>query len=413
MELCKPIECTGCMACVNICPKGAITISQDQEGFYIPLIQHDKCVKCGKCIKTCPMINAIETPTMQKKVYGAWLKNRHLRKESTSGGAFTAFAKAIFKDKGTVYGVGYDDKLKVIHKGVERESNLSELRGSKYVQSYIGDIYKEVSSDLKDNRKVLFVGTACQVAGLYAFLGKRFESQLFTIDLVCHGVPSPNVFKSYLSFMEKKYSSNVSNVYFRNKKPGWYVFGMKLLFSEQKCYEADTYSDPFIRGFLRNFFLRSCCYDCKYANINRVADITLADFWGYQSTNYFNMDDDKGISMIMINSANGMNIFNQARKYLKYWEKTVEEAVNGNPALSHPFSEPVEREAFWKDYNSLPFEEVIEKYMYAEKIPEWFTRRDTEIKKNKRYFFRHIPYVLLKNIIGDKCYESIKSVIKR
>ena len=295
MELCKKSECTGCMACINICPRKAIVLQQDEEGFLYPIILKDNCIKCGACVKVCPQMNSKRSAeNYDKKVYAGWMKNRRLRRRSTSGGAFTAFAKEIMSNNGVVYGAGFDKDNKVIHKRITKKSELKQLRGSKYVQSYIGNTFSQVKDDILNGMPVLFSGTPCQIDGLYSYLGNRYEKQLFTIDLVCHGVPSPEIFSKYLEYLEKQYKSKVKKVYFRDKEPGWYVFGMRVEFQNGFVYKKNTYEDPFARGFLRNLFLRPSCHSCHYANNQRIADITLADFWGYQSTNEKDYDDAVG-----------------------------------------------------------------------------------------------------------------------
>ena len=183
MELCKKSECTGCMACINICPRKAIVLQQDEEGFLYPIILKDNCIKCGACAKVCPQMNSKRSEeNYDKKVYAGWMKNRRLRRRSTSGGAFTAFAKEIMSNNGVVYGAGFDKDNKVIHKRITKKSELKQLRGSKYVQSYIGNTFSQVKDDILNGMPVLFSGTPCQIDGLYSYLGNRYEKQLFTFD---------------------------------------------------------------------------------------------------------------------------------------------------------------------------------------------------------------------------------------
>ena len=411
MELCKKSECTGCMACINICPRKAIVLRQDEEGFLYPIILKDNCIKCGACVKVCPQMNPKRSAeNYDKKVYAGWMKNRRLRRRSTSGGAFTAFAKEIMNNNGVVYGAGFDKDNKVIHKRITKKSELSQLRGSKYVQSYIGNTFSQVKIDLLKGKPVLFSGTPCQIDGLYSYFGNRYEKQLFTIDLVCHGVPSPEIYSKYLEYLEKQYKSKVNKVYFRDKEPGWYVFGMRVEFQNGFVYKKNTYEDPFARGFLRNLFLRPSCHSCHYANNRRIADITLADFWGYQSTNEKDYDDDKGISMIMINSSNGDVLFQQAKHQMRYFARDVEQAVQGNPALSHCFPPAENREQFWLDVHSNSFEYVIEKYMYSEEIPEWFKFREQQIKSYKNDRRKHLPNRVFRRVLGNKLYEKLKKI---
>lgn len=422
IELCDKISCTGCMACVNACRTDAIVVIEDEEGFLRPQIDEEKCIRCKKCQRVCPELTVPQHFCEDKAVYACWLKNKKLRRQSTSGGAFTALAEAVLCNNGKVFGVGFSEHKKIIHKEVENESELKELRGSKYVQSDIGLIFRSVKKYLDVGDKVLFSGTPCQVAGLYSFLGKRYEKQLWTMDIVCHGVPSPMVYHDYIEMMEKKYNSPVSYVYFRDKRPGWWVFGMKIVFENSKVYRKNTYEDPYIRAFLRNLCLRPSCYHCKYANINRVSDITVSDFWGYKETCFQNRDNDKGISMVMLNTDNGRILFEEARQRLKVWEKEQEEAVAGNQALRRPFSIPEKREEFWKDYKKLSFEEMVVKYMYPENpVPEWvITQKKVMRDRHKPMFIEyvkdsmiHAPNIITMKLLGQKNYERLKSKLKR
>ena len=406
MRLCSSDKCTGCMACMNICPKDAIEKVKDSEGFLHPVIVSEKCVHCKKCIEVCPQIHNVQVPECEKTVYAAWHKNKYIRKKSTSGGAFTAFACSVLDNEGFVFGAGFDQNKTIIHKCVAEQDNLTELRGSKYVQSDIGLSYRRVKESIKEGRVVLFSGTPCQIAGLYGYLGKRFEGQLYTIDLVCHGVPSPRVYQEYLKYMSEVYQSNIKKVFFREKCPGWYVFGMRIEFDNQKVYQKNTYQDPFCRGFLREYFLRPACHNCLYANTDRIADITLADFWGYSSTNEDNFDDDKGISMIMLNTENGTALFDKSKDSLYYWEKDILEAINGNQALRESFAPSDKREEFWSDYYKLPFNQIIEKYLYPEDMPTWFLDRAKKIKAHKRE-------IRLKKYFGYKNYRRLQKIKKR
>lgn len=391
MNLCNANDCTGCMACYNICPVDAIKIKLNSEGFMNPVIDDRKCIKCNMCVKKCPVINPIKKLKYEdKKVFACWLEDERKRLVSTSGGAFTALAENIIRQHGVVFGVVLNDSSTVVHTFAETLKELEAMKGSKYVQSEIGDSYKRAKSYLDQGRKVLFTGTPCQIAGLYATLGKRYEDLLWTVDIVCHGVASPQIFADYLQLMQKQNGANVEKVFFRNKKPGWHVFGMKIVFDNGKIYTANVYKDPFHVGFLKNLFLRSCCYRCQYATSERIADITIADFWGYGSNGSLKeRDRDKGISMVMLNSTNGKILFEQVEGLVKFI-KPIEMAIKGNPTFTRSFSMPKNREEFWKDYSQKSFEFVLEKYMKPQKM------KKSEVKN---IILRRVPdciYIALK-----------------
>lgn len=414
MLLCDKVACTGCMACKNVCPVDAIQSYPDDEGFIRPVINNEKCIQCGKCRKICPRINEVARSQREKKVYACWLKNKKLRKMSTSGGAFSALAQWILLQDGVIFGAGFDNDLKVVHKKVETIKALEELRGSKYVQSDTGYTFQEVKLCLTEGKKVLYSGTACQIDGLYAYLGDRYEGQLFTIDLVCHGVPSPKVFKDYLDYVQDKYGARAKKVYFRNKEPGWYVFGMKIVFENEKIYKADTYEDPFIRGFLRELFLRPSCHQCNYAGTSRVADITLADFWGYMDTCRADRDNDKGISMVMLNTENGEHIFQNVRRQLCIFSRPLEEAVNGNPALNKCFAPSEKRGQFWRDYREKGFSGIIEKYLYPEpREKQYHPNLKKRHKRQDLYALRILPNRIAIKLLGPRGYDKIKRLVRK
>ncbi len=414
MLLCEPNSCTGCMACANVCPVNAIRKQPDAEGFYRPVVDEALCLRCGKCRNVCPKLQTNPRPDGEKQVFACWMKDRKLRKNSTSGGAFSALAQGILSQGGCVFGVGFDDQLNVVHKKAENLQQLAQLRGSKYVQSDTGFSFREVKRCLQDGAKVLYSGTACQIDGLYAYLGSRYAGQLFTVDLVCHGVPSPKVYRDYLSYMQQRFGSPVKQVFFRNKEPGWYVFGMKLVFENGKVYKASTYEDPYIRGFLRELFLRPSCHQCDYAGTDRVADITLADFWGYMDTGWADRDHDKGISMVMLNTENGKQLFEQVNGMLRVWTRPLEQAVNGNRALRSCFPPSEHREQFWADYETMGFSGIVAKYLYPE--PEEAQFRPNLKKRHRQqdlYALRILPNRIASKLLGENGYERIKRFVKR
>ena len=413
MKLCEVATCTGCMACVNICPINAIQTQPDKEGFLRPLIDENKCMQCGKCRSVCPQLTVRTRPDDEKKVYACWQKDRRLRKASTSGGAFSALAQWVLLHNGVIFGAGFDEKLTVVHKKVENIKDLEQLRGSKYVQSNTLLTFREVKRSLIAGKAVLYSGTACQIDGLYAFLGDRYKGQLYTIDLVCHGVPSPKIYRDYLEYQQNLHGAKVKKIFFRNKEPGWYVFGMKLVFDNNKTYKASTYEDPFIRGFLRELFLRPSCHQCSYAGIHRVADITLADFWGYMDTCRADRDNDKGISMVMLNTENGYHIFSQIREMLHIWERPLEQAVNGNPALKKCFPPSKKREAFWRDYTTIQFSELIEKYMYPEpRESQYYPNLKERHKQQDMYMLKILPNRITMKLLGEKGYQKLKHIMR-
>jgi coenzyme F420-reducing hydrogenase beta subunit len=366
--LCEKDLCTGCMSCYNSCDKKAISITTDCEGFYIPNINKDLCVNCGICNSHCPVINPIVCHKFQQYGYACWSNDRLLRKESSSGGLFSELAKYIIKENGVVYGAAFDENLIVKHIKVTQNKELWKLRGSKYVQSYIGYSYVEIRKLLNKQQKVMFVGTPCQVAGLYSFLGRKYD-ELYTCEFVCHGVPSPGIFSEYKKKLECDYSSTIKEYKFRDKHRSWSQFNTKAKFRNKKIYLGTWFRDPFLRLFLRNLISKKCCYVCKYTNIKRVGDITIADFWGI----VFKREEkekykDNGISLALINSNKGEYLFDNIKNNITYYKRDVDVIRKSQKSFSVPYSEPVRRKLFWKDKKNMDFESLLLKYAYPEKM---------------------------------------------
>lgn len=372
MKICESEYCIGCMACRNICPHDAIDVCLDSQGFYKVAIDENKCVKCGLCVRNCPynidFSTLYENMLIPDYAIAAWSKNKKTRKVSTSGGAFSELAYNVLKKNGVVVGVVYD-KHRVYHAIATNVNELARMRGSKYVQSDVGLIYRKVKEYLESDRYVLFSGTPCQVFALHRYLNKKYDN-LITVDMVCHGIPSPHVFADYCNYMEEAYSSKIDKIYFRNKKPGWLVYGMKIVFKNGRVYEKDTKKDPYLVGFLRDYFINDGCHQCKFTNAKRFSDITIADFWGYQSDEYEFLDDDKGISLILLNTEKGKAFFADIKEGFKYQKKDISMAVRGNRCLTKPYPPNPQKMEFWKDYESMSFKEIADKYFYSETYPQ-------------------------------------------
>ena len=320
-------KCTGCMACYNACPVGAIEIVQDEKGFYEPKIIKEKCIKCKKCKLVCPEVNPREkndNPT----VYAAWAKQKDIRENSTSGGIFSNIATKVLEADGVVFGAMFDENFKVVHSYVTKIENLVKLRGSKYVQSFIGDSLKQVEYFLQEGKMVLFSGTACQIAGLLNYLQKDYEN-LITIDVLCHGVPSPKIFEEYLKDINID-DRKIVNIRFRYKKPSWTNYSMKIDYDNGKSYIKSKYKDKFLIGFSEDYITKDVCATCQYARITRISDITLADFWGYISDELKTRNTEKGISLVIINSDKGNKIIEKVKNQLIIREKNIIEATKGN-----------------------------------------------------------------------------------
>lgn len=327
--------CTGCNACLNICPQNCIEMKEDKFGFRYPFVNNDKCVKCKLCVKTCPSLNkvSVNEKWTEPKVYAAWSLDEEVRFNSTSGGIFSELAKKILTEGGLVVAARYNEKNLVEHCMIDTEVEINKIRQSKYIQSDLGFIYKTIKLRLLDGKLVSFCGSPCQVAGLLNFLDKPFDN-LITFDFVCRGTNSPRAYLKYIEMLENKYDSKVKKVWFKNKTYGWNRFSTRIDFENGKTYIKDRYTDLFMRGYIEeNLYMRPCCFDCKYKSFPRVSDLTLADFWGVGAIDQV-LDPDKGTSLIMINSEKGDKIFNSIRKNIFYRESTLEAAFPGNGCIA-------------------------------------------------------------------------------
>lgn len=343
--------CTGCGVCSNACHVNAIKMVSSEKGFLYPEINDDLCVNCKQCIKKCPINKQNTTETFDQKVYAAWSKDKKLRKESSLGGIFPLLAEYTLQQGGVVCASRFSDNFTAVQFDIcEKKSELPKYQGSKYMQSTVGMIYRQVRSILEDGRKLLFVGTGCQVAGLKSFLDRDFDN-LLCIDLICHGVPSPLVWKNYINYLDKLYeASGIERVTFRKKKPSWKIYSINVRFKNGKQYDASKTKDPYMIAFTQDLILRPSCEHCKFACRNREGDITLADFWSYRSFEFRTRNDEKGISCVIINSSKGNMVFDVIRQQLIVVEKTMEEAIRGNRSLIRPWPANEKESEFWNSY---------------------------------------------------------------
>lgn len=353
-------DCCGCYACKNACPKDCIKMVVDNEGFWYPSIDYDRCIHCNLCKKVCPAVN--ESVINNKPIsYVGYNNDKDVRKNSSSGGLFTAIAEHIVKDGGVVYGAAFNNRYEVEHICVDNVDDLAKLRGSKYVQSKVGDTYSKAKEMLKNGRTVLFTGTPCQIEGLYSYLGKEKFNNLFTQDIICHGVPSPNVWNEYLKYRAN--GADIRDVSFRDKKYGWHYFSMKID-TVKKKYTKRLDDDLFIRLFLDNTILRPSCYFCKFKKEIRISDFTLADCWRPKTVKSYLMDDDKGLSMIFVNTEKGKILFEELKDDLVVQEIDYDLAIQSQSAATLSVKPNIHRSDFFVEFNNKDFA-YIEKNWYG------------------------------------------------
>lgn len=376
--ICEKESCMGCFACFNICPQNCIKMEEDEFGYIYPVIDKRQCINCGMCKKVCPGINDIAL-NKAKKVYAMWLENPEKRDKSTSGGAARSLSEAIIQNKGAVYGANLNTKLEVNHICVKNITDIDEISGSKYVHSYIGDSFKNIRKDLLNKKEVLFIGTSCQVAGLKLFLGKDYDN-LYTVDLICHGVPS----QKYMKDQVKSLIGNLdaTNIIFRENN----TYCFKVIKNKKVIAYQNREDSHFLQAFDYNLILRENCYKCKFPTTNRVSDITIGDFWGIEQNEKFDKQKDKGISLILVNTKKGFELLKRCKE-IHIEERTLEEAVNGNLHLNAPAKMNRNYKKFKKLYKKYGFIKAVNKSLMIDKFMTRLVEKlKLKLKNNKMIF---------------------------
>jgi coenzyme F420-reducing hydrogenase beta subunit len=354
-------KCCGCYACYNICPQDCITMQSDEEGFWYPMADIDECNECGLCEKICPILcnNKVEN---QPVAYACINKDENIRSQSSSGGVFTLIGEKVIANDGVVFGAGFDDDFNVVHSWADDLDGLSKFRGSKYVQSNIGDTYKEVKVFLKQGRQVLFTGTPCQIAGLKSYLGKDHE-RLICVDIICHGVPSPLVWGKYVGYREKISGSQTKRIAFRRKNYGWKLYSVSFSFDNETEYSKPLTEDVFMQGFLKDLYLRPSCHACSFKTLNRKSDITLADFWGVENI-LPEMFDDRGTSLVLVHSNNGKAMFSSIAEQMFSEKVDTDKAIASNSAAIKSAAYNPKRDRFFEEFSEAEnINELISKYI--------------------------------------------------
>jgi len=350
-------RCTGCGACSSGCPKGAIRMAPDREGFLYPEVT-DGCVQCGHCAHVCPVQKQREHRTAPQ-VFAVWSRDESVRQASTCGGAFSALAEYVLEGGGVVFGAALDENLRVVHTAVKNVHDLSRLRGMKPVQSDTGDAYQQVRLYLDQGRQVLFSGTPCQVDGLYRYLGEHPE-RLLTCDVACGGVCSPGVWAQLVKSMAYVKQHRPTAVEFCGKLTGDRERRFRVKFEGGGRYDAPMGKCELGRGIARRLFMRPACHRCAYATTDRPGDVTLGDFSG---GSFAPEEKKSGVSMLLINTAKGAQVFDMLP--LERQHRTLEEAEACCAALREPPMAPAEREKFFHAMEQLPFQQVRVRFLSA------------------------------------------------
>ena len=370
--------CSGCSACKNICPKNAIEMIEDECGFKYPKINRELCINCGLCNKVCPILNK-KIGENNPKCYACYNKDEKTRMNSSSGGIFSLLATEILNRNGVVFGAAFNNDFSLTHQYIEKIEDLDKLRTSKYLQSNIGDSYKQVKKFLNSDRYVLFTGTPCQIEGLISYLGKNYD-KLYTQDIICHGVPSPKVWKKYLEYREKIDKEKPKKINFRDKKQeGWKMFSLSFKYKEKE-YSKNQKQDLYMKAFLKDVCLRNSCYNCSFRKKQRLSDITLADYWGIEKI-HPELDDNKGTSLVLVNSNKGKKLYSAINRLIISKEVTIEDAIRSNKALIKSPNLNKKRNKFFKNLDKKEFDILVKKYVPKASVTKKIQNKTKRILK--------------------------------
>ena len=359
IKITNKTKCCACGACKQICPKNAIKMQIDSEGFLYPIVEESKCIKCGLCIKTCPILNN-KKQNFIPKVYTAKNKNTNVLKQSSSGGMFSILADYVLAQNGVIFGAAFNKNWGVEHCYIDKKEDLDKLRRSKYVQSNTLESFKEAKGFLEEDRKVLYTGTPCQIAGLKSFLSKNYDN-LITADIICHSTPSPKVWQDFLN---QNYDINkLIKIDFRDKKDGWDKSKLYFYFNDGTKEPKDNNMSSFRVGFGAALFCRPSCHNCYFKGSNRFSDFTIGDAWGY--ADYApQMFDRNGLSVIFINTKKGDEIFNKLKENLIYKQVALDKIIKHNPYYQTSVKANPKRQEFFRCYSSESIDKLIKKLTF-------------------------------------------------
>ena len=355
-------ECCGCAACAQICPVGCIVMKDDAEGFMYPEAEAEKCIQCGECNSVCPVLNRHKGCDRFSQAFAAINLNESTREKSSSGGIFSLLAEKTLEKGGVVFGAAFDANYRSVrHIGIEKSEELDKLRESKYLQSGTTDAFQQVRSYLENNRSVLFSGTPCQVEALLSYLAKPYDN-LFCVDLICHGTPSPMIWRCYLDSICSN-NTEIRKVSFRDKEESWKKYSL-VIKTDSGEHRMTCSEDPYMKAFLSNLSLRPSCYSCPFKTVERASDMTLADYWGIENTDP-GFDDDRGVSLVITHSEKGNAMLEKLSAEAVIKQSDISNALKYNPSIIASPYEPHKRSYFFRHVNSMPFSRLTDRCLFS------------------------------------------------
>lgn len=383
-------KCTGCRSCLLSCPKACIFMQENSEGFLYPLVDAEKCVDCGLCVKKCPILSPVKLDWVKPDRYALILNDKNILSDSSSGGLFAGIASYFLENGGVVYGAAYDENLNVHHIGIESSEELYKIQGSKYVTSNTEKTFERVKLNLQDGKRVLYSGSPCQIAGLKAYLGKEYEN-LYTMDLICHGVPSAKLFRKYLEWLGKRNHGKIVYYGFRDKDVAGWSCGGKVK-TKTKTKTIEGFCDPYYHQFLICGTYRESCYVCPFArSTQRIGDITMGDFWGTDK-DYPEIPANDGISLCSVNTEQGKKLFELVKDRFNVYDCPENETLKINVAYNHPSERPDSRNSI---YNGIDGD--LNKYFRSFKTPGYIKFR---LKRIAVHILSRPVKNLIKKVLG-------------
>lgn len=419
-DICNYYKCTGCYACANVCPKKCITLDKDSYGEIHPVVDTQLCIDCKLCQKTCPN-NRNLSFNYPEHCYAAWITDANKRKICASGGIGTEFSEYVINHGGVIFGSRYDENLNPIITWTDQIADLEKFKGSRYVQSEVGNhTFQQVKEFLSQGKKVLYIGTPCQIAGLYGFLKKSYEN-LITVDLICHGVSPSTYLKEEVQYLSSKFKlHDISDIRFRGNDGNnfrltlWNKDRRKLFPMNnyrQKIFDICYLDDYYIQGFLRGVSLRENCYSCKYARPDRISDITIGDFIGLGKKIPFEYHTQANISSVTTNTQKGYDLLmsiKAACQQLVLVERDYKERLEYKPSLVEPFKRDPRNQMFRKLYTAEGFSKAIRLVMKSE-LREEYHKRLKSCLQPKIFIKNNIKWILGKK--GTEMLKKIKGVL--